>query len=673
MAGGLDVVLITVDTWRADAAGFAGSTRVKTPAFDRLAAAGRVFTNARAHNVVTLPSHTNILTGLLPFQHGVRDNSGFRLPDGIPTLATRLTARGYATAAFVSAFPLDSRWGLGRGFGLYDDRYGKGTDTGSFQFPERPGVETVQKALEWWRRQVPGKRFLWVHVFEPHAPYTPPPPFDAEYRDAPYFGEVAAADAALAPLIDEILSAPAGSALAFLTGDHGESLGEHGEATHGLFAYDATLKIPLVAYGRRVGAGRDGRPAAHVDIVPTVLDALGAPADPALSGRSLLREAEPNRLLYFESLSNTLNRGWAPLTGVLRGGLKYIDLPLRELYDIPADPGETRNLARERETDLRALARLLPREAKEPPRPGTPTAEEVAKLRALGYVASAGPRPARTAYGEADDPKRLLGVDRAIFRIIDQYQRGRMAEAIAEAERLIARYPRLVVGVEHLAFLYQQADRLPDAARVLKSFFGGPGKGGDAPESLRARYGLVLSEMGRPKEAVRVLTPLAGSTDPDSLDALGTALADAGDLAAARDAFGRALALDPANPRALENLGIVALRERKAGEAREAFRKALEVNPRLPGSLNGLGAAEMELGNPEAALAAWRAALSVNPGDLQALYNFGTTAARARLPEAAPALARYLSAAPAAHFARERAEVEALLRSLAEAPRNPTR
>jgi Flp pilus assembly protein TadD len=549
---------------------------------------------------------------------------------------------------------------------------GKGTDTGNFQYPERSGTETVAKALSWWRAQPPGKRFLWVHVFEPHAPYMPPPPFDAEYRDAPYLGEVAAADAALAPLLDEILSAPAGSVLAFLTGDHGESLGEHGEATHGLFAYDATLKIPLVAFGPRIGAGRDDRGAGHVDIVPTVLDALGAPQEPSLPGRSLLAEPAPEGALYFEALSASLNRGWAPLTGILRGGLKYVDLPVRELYDLPADPAETSNIASARDADLRTLARLLPPGAKEPPRPGTPSAEEVAKLRALGYVASAGRRPSRTAYGEADDPKRLLAVDQALHRIIDRYQRGRSAEAVAEAERLVASHPRLGVAVEQLAFLYQQSDRLPDAARVLKAFFEGPGRESEPTEELRARYGMVLSEIGRPKEAVRVLAPLSASTDPDSLDALGIALADSGDFAAARDAFGRALVLDPTDPRALESLGVVALREKKPAEARDAFRRALEVNPKLPGSLNGLGASELALGNRDAALAAWREALSLNPGDLEALYNFATTGARAGHPEAAAALSRYLAVAPP-RFARERAEAAALLRSLGPAPRPPAR
>jgi arylsulfatase A-like enzyme/Flp pilus assembly protein TadD len=674
---GLDVVLVTVDTWRADAAGFAGNTKLKTPAFDRFAARGRVFTQARAHNVVTLPSHANILTGLLPFQHGLRDNAGATLRPGVPTLASRLKDRGYATGAFISSFPLDSRWGLARGFDVYDDHYGKGTDTGQFMFPERRGVETVAVALDWWHKQAPGKRFLWVHVFEPHAPYLPPPPFDVEYRDAPYLGEVAAADAALAPLLDEILTASSSPVLAFLTGDHGESLGEHGEETHGLFAYDATLRIPLVVVGPRVAAGRDARPVGHVDIAATVLDALGLPPDPGLAGRSLLAASDPTsdaaRVLYFEALSASLNRGWAPLTGVLRGGLKYVDLPIRELYDLPADPRETANLATLRDSDVRALARVLPTEAREPVARSAPTREEVAKLRSLGYVTSSAPSAAKASYTEADDPKRLVDVDQAIHKIIDLYQRAKLSESIRAAETLVKAHPSLAVAVEHLAFLYQQSDRLSDAARVLRSYFARPGAGGEAPESLRARYGMVLSEMGRPKEAVAVLMPLGASTDCDSLDALGVALADAGDFAPAREVFGRALKQDPSDPRALESLGIVALRERKPEEARATFRRALAVNPKLPGSLNGLGAAEATLGNLDGALEAWNKVLTLNPGDLEALYNLGTTAARAGRPEAAAALRRYLAAAPAARFARERAEVEALVHSLEMAPRIPGR
>ncbi len=658
---------MTVDTWRGDAAGFAGNARVKTPAFDRFAAAGRVFTEARAHNVITLPSHANILTGLLPFQHGLRDNSGSKLSPDVPTLATRLKARGYATGAFVSAFPLDARWGLGRGFDVYDDRYPKGIDTGQFRFTERRGADTVAAALGWWRKQPPGKRFLWVHVFEPHAPYEPPPPFDAEYADAPYLGEVATADAALAPLLDEVLAAREAPALAFLTGDHGESLGDHGELTHGLFAYDATLRIPLVVVGPRVAPGRDPRPAGHIDIVPTILDALGLPPDPALPGRSLLSPDDPAAdarvVYYFEALSANLNRGWAPLFGVVRGGLKYIDLPIRELYDLPADPGEKENLAPAREDEVRGLARTIPPAAKEPVRRKAPTSEEVARLRSLGYLA--GSAPARTSYSAEDDPKRLLVYDQAIFRIIDLYQRGHLAEAIGAGEKLVRERPHLTIAVEHLAFLYQEAGRLKDAERVLKDYFRTVPNPDDAPDSLRVRLGMVLAEMGKSKEAARLLAPLATSTDPDSLNALGIALADAGEHGRAREAFSRSLAEDPENPATYQAIGVLDLREKKFETAREQFRKALAINPKLPNALNGLGAAEEGLGNLAGAVEALQAAVALNPNDTETLLNLGRAAARAgQVDVTRQALTRFLALAPPGQLPQERAEAEALLRSL---------
>ena len=570
----------------------------------------------------------------------------------------------------MSAFPLDARWGLGRGFDVYDDRYPKGIDSGSFRLPERRGTDTVGAALDWWRKQPPGKRFLWVHVFEPHAPYQPPPPFDAEYADAPYLGEVAAADAALAPLLDEILAAREPRVIAFLTGDHGESLGEHGEATHGLFAYDATLRIPLVAVGPGLPAGRDPRPAGHVDIVPTVLEALGLPADPKLPGRSLLspedRAADAGRVHYFEALSASLNRGWAPLVGVVRGDLKYVDLPIRELYDLPPDPGESRNLASARDEEVRSLARAVPPAAREPVRRRAPTSEEAAKLRSLGYVT--GSASTRRAYTADDDPKRLLVIDQAIHGIIDLYQRGKRGEAMAAGERLVRERPHLSIAVEHLAFLYQQADRLKDAERVLKAYFASLQDPGDAPESLRVRLGLVLAERGKAKEAARLLAPLGTSTDPDSLNALGIALADEGEYGRSREVFSRSLAEDPGNPSTLEALGIVDLRDRKWDAARDGFRKALAINPALPTSLAGLATAETELGNLPAAIEAWQAAVRVDPGNLGALFGLGTTAARAgRSDVAAAALDAYLVRASPERYPRERAEAAAVLRSLAPA------
>jgi choline-sulfatase len=277
---GADVVLITLDTLRADALGFSGNQRVETPVLDRLAQGGRVYANAHAHNVVTLPSHANLLTGLYPYQHGVRDNSGFVLPARVPTLATLLGKAGYATGAFVSAYPLDSRFGLGQGFDVYDDSFPRGSNPESFVIAERRGDQTVAAARAWWDAQKGKRRFLWLHLYDPHAAYDPPEPFAGRYQDNLYLGEVAATDSFLAPLLGPFLDGKEPPALVVVTADHGESLGEHGELTHGLFAYEPTLEVPLVVWGAGVAPGRDGRSARHVDVLPTVLAFLRLEAPP---------------------------------------------------------------------------------------------------------------------------------------------------------------------------------------------------------------------------------------------------------------------------------------------------------------------------------------------------------------------------------------------------------
>jgi arylsulfatase A-like enzyme len=223
---GLNVLLITIDTLRADAIGAYGDARAATPWIDRLAAGGVRFARAHAHNVVTLPSHSNILSGRHPFGHGVRDNAGFRFPRGTDTLATMLQRRGYRTAAFVSAFTLDSRFGLDAGFDVYDDAFADGDAPAAFALPERRGTETVAGARRWLDQGGSGPYFCWVHLYDPHAPYEPPEPYASRFPDDPYRGEVAAADAALGSLVEGILSAGReGRTLIVLTGDHGESLG----------------------------------------------------------------------------------------------------------------------------------------------------------------------------------------------------------------------------------------------------------------------------------------------------------------------------------------------------------------------------------------------------------------------------------------------------------------
>ena len=274
-----NVLLITIDTLRADALGSYGGPAA-TPALDRLAADGVRFEFAHAHAVTTLSSHASILTGSYPFQHGIRDNSGYRLPAAAQTVATLLKQAGYQTAAFVGAFPLHSRFGLNQGFDVYDDRFGETRAPTEFVMPERPATAVVPLARTWiaereagragqagqtggaraFQASDPGSRLAACLIR--HAPYRPPPPFDAQYADRPYYGEVAATDAALAPLLDDLRAATRPT-LVIVTGDHGEGLGDHGELTHGLFAYEATLRIPLIIggdwrgrKGRRGGGGR---------------------------------------------------------------------------------------------------------------------------------------------------------------------------------------------------------------------------------------------------------------------------------------------------------------------------------------------------------------------------------------------------------------------------------
>jgi len=658
-ASGRDIVLITIDTLRADAPGFAGNRRSQTPVLDRLAAQGRVFTNAHAHNVVTLPSHTNILTGLYPFQHGVRENSGFRLSRAVPTLATVLHGAGFATGAFVGAFPLDSQFGLDHGFDVYDDHYPKGSNEEEFIEPERRGDEVVRLALAWWRAQHGKPRFLWVHLYDPHAAYNPPEPFASRFKDNLYLGEVAATDSFLAPLLGPFLDGKEKPALVVVTADHGESLGEHGEQTHGLFAYEATLKVPLVVWGRGVAPGRDSRWARHVDIFPTVLLAAGVapPAVPRHPGRSLLAPAvTADSDSYFEALSTTLNRGWAPLRGLLRGGKKFIALPLPEVYDLPQDPREVNNLFDRERTAARGIFSALPRESAWPPRREDLRPEDEARLRSLGYLSSSA--AARSSYGPEDDPKRLVGLDNKIHETIDLYMRGRIEESVAEARELVKTRPSMPLGHSLLAQALLQAGHTQEALDVMLN----ARRIGATTNSLLRQLGLTLSEVGRAGEAVEILRPLAEAGDSQSLNAYALALSEAGRQKEATDVLQRLLKADPDNPKAYEQLGLVELRLGHWVQARDRSRRALELNSRLPLSWNDLGVALYQLGQKDEALDAWQKAVDLKPDLWDAMWNLGTKAAeRGRIAQARKALERFAAGAPPDRYGPDIAKARAFL------------
>ena len=459
------LVLLTLDTTRSDYLGAYGAAGAETPVLDGLAARGARYATAITPSPLTLPAHASLLTGLDPPAHGVRDNGTAVLPPDLPTLATALAGRGYATGAFVASRVLDRRFGLDRGFDVYGDRMAA-ERTGQYGYPERDAAAVTDAALAWGARLPAGKPyFLWVHYYDPHAPYQPPGAGRAGSREAAYAGEIAFVDRQIGRLLAGL---PDGRRLVAAVGDHGEMLGEHGEDGHGIFLYRAAVEVPLILAGPGVPAGRViAETVATRRLASTLLrllgagDALPGPALPGLGGDSVPLAA------YSEARMPASAYGWAPLTAVTDGGWRLIVAPGPELYHVADDPAEERNLLAER--DAGAPARLQGRRLRaalesleagfERRRGAEPPAdpELEAQLRSLGYL-SATPRAQGTL-----DPKdgiRLLGeLERAKVLLAS----GETARGVALLEELVAKNPGNVPFRSRLAAAQLQAGRA-DAA-----------------------------------------------------------------------------------------------------------------------------------------------------------------------------------------------------------------
>ena len=678
-----NILLVTIDTLRADALSSYGGP-ASTPNLDRLAAAGARFTFAHAHAVVTLPSHTSILTGRLPYEHGMRDNSGFRVKEGTGTLATWLKSAGFATGAFVGGFPVTKRFGLAPGFDVYDDQMPELTGALTISMPERRADEVVARAIGWIGAQQ-DRFFSWVHVFDPHSPYKPPEPHLANYPSQPYHGEVAWTDQALGPLFEKLraLSRPT---LVIVTADHGESLGDHGELTHGMFAYEPTLRVPLIVatiepegdagLSRRTSKGVViDAPVRHVDIAPTVLELAGVSAVET-SGTSLVplvaqafRPANtPDRPAYFEAMTYNLVRGWAPLRGVLVERSKYIDLPIPELYDLAADPGETTNLADRERDRVQVMTNMLRGFDVAPPnRPGQESAAAREALRSLGYVT--GSAPARDRYTEEDDPKRLVEVDRDLHRASEAFQAGRTDEGIRLLESAIARRPDTADAYITLAYQHWEHGEPRRAIETLEKGL----RSGAPDRDLRVRLGVYLAESGAdPRRAIALLEGMPDD-DVEALNSLGIAYGAAERYEDANRAFNRVLGLDATNALALQNLASMTLRQAigmrderaamvKVQEAEAYARRALETDPTLAGVHTIMGVILSGSGRKSEAIDSWKRAVALSPTEFNALYNLWVElAAAGRRAEAAQYGQQFLATAPPAFFAREREQIAAYL------------
>jgi choline-sulfatase len=448
---GAPVVLISIDTLRADhlpAYGYAG---VATPALDRLRRDSIRFENAYSGCPLTLPSHSSLLTGLPPAVHGVRDNVGYRLDTArTPTVADLLRRQGYATGAAVSAYVLRARTGLGAAFDDYDDGIEVQADR-SLGLLERKGGETAGRAAAWIDRHRDRPFFFFLHLYEPHSPYDPPEPWKSRYQDRPYDGEIAAADAIVGRFLDHLRQEGVYErAIVLLLADHGEGLGDHGEKEHGVLLYREALRVPLLlklpGRGRPPGVPEQvAAPVALLDVVPTVTSLLGIAPPAGLPGRSLLatatapKPATPRRI-YAETFYPRLHFGWSELRSLIDARHQYIEGPDPELYDLAKDPGERQNVLGEERRIFHEMKTALASQVGPFEAPQRIEREEAAKIAALGYLTAT----VRPAAGPLPDPKRALPALDQVSRAYDLAARGEHARAVEILAGLVERYPSML-------------------------------------------------------------------------------------------------------------------------------------------------------------------------------------------------------------------------------------
>jgi choline-sulfatase len=600
-SGPPSVLLVSVDTLRADRLGSYGYTAATTPVLDRLAARGLRFAQAATVAPLTLPAHTSLLSGTFPTFHGVRDNGSFYVDDTITTLPEVLQTRGYRTGGFVGAFVLDRRWGLAQGFDHYFDEFdlSRYDMTAGIDAAQRPGSEVVDHALAWLAQDRKRPFFMWVHLYDPHSPYTPPEPYRSQFpatMQGAYDGEVAATDAQIGRLLDSLQSTDRlDNTIIVVVGDHGESLGEHGEQQHGFFVYDASVHIPLIVAGPAVPTGTVSEQVRIVDVMPTILELTGADIPPAVQGVSLLPLArgEPLDLLAFsETWYPRYHYGWSELTAVKDGRYKFIAAPRRELYDTQVDPGETTDLSASNprvadalERGLRELAaRTAAAGTPATPRPVDPKVEE--RLRALGYVATTITRAAMVERPRGD-PKDMIGLYNLLKLAGNDSVTGKLDDGIAKVRKVLAADPEVIEAHTMLGNMHAKAGRLNDAIAAYRQALAVD------PEHEGAAWSLAL------------------------------AYRQAGKLDEARAGFERVLELNPRTAKALYQLAELSMLRREFAVAANTLEKGLTLDGDRGAFLVKLGEARLELKQLDAAEAALQDAIKVKSDQSMAHYNLG--------------------------------------------------
>jgi choline-sulfatase len=644
-----NILLVTIDTLRADRIGCYGFALARTPNMDALAKDGVRCAEAIAPAPITLPSHASILTGLYPSAHGVRDNGAYALPDEAVTLQELLKNQGYDTAAFVSAVVLGRRYNLAQGFDVYDDELWTEDAPPLFMIRERPANRTVGRALEWLAaRAARAERrpfFVWVHLFEPHQPYKPAPA-DRVLAPSPYDAEIVGVDREIGRLFDGI-SKVADDTLVVLTADHGESLGEHGEKTHGVFVYDATVRVPLIfRHPRLLARGKViDAPVRTIDVTPTVLGSIGARTGRAFQGIDLWpaltgTAAVPDVSQYSESLLSEAGFGMAPLFAIRHRGMKAIRAPRPELYDLRADPDEKRDIRKKSPDAWRALDLELGAVLEESARLGLKPvaspmdAETLEALQALGYVAT--PDLKKSLGGM--DPKDGMALRQLVEDARHAIQRRRDAEAESKLGMVLAKTPANVTVINMLGLLDLRAGKPEDARRHYETSLGVDPR----QHRVLAQIGRIHLESGDDDAATNEYERAVALAPKfvEGLVALGFIALKRGDKDAADGWYAKAVAADPAYPHAWFRYGDLYFVREEWGEALRCYQKALETLPAHFDLTIQAGLAAQRAGDTALAADYQRRAASMRPDSWVPIYNLACLEATGGRPGPALTLLR---------------------------------
>jgi arylsulfatase A-like enzyme/tetratricopeptide (TPR) repeat protein len=597
---------------------------VATPNLDRLASSGAVFTQAITTAPITLPAHSSILSGLYPTSHGTRFNGIFRLPDEVETVAETLKGEGYATGAFIGAFVLDRRFGLEQGFDLYDDDLPEENTVNPVHFAERRAEEVVARAIAFIEAHKREQFFVWVHVYDPHLPHNAPSPYPERYPGRAYDAEVAYTDASLGPLLDAVDD---DQTAVIVIGDHGEGLGDHGESSHTLFVYDSTMKVPLLVKAPGVPPGtRVDRQVRSVDVAPTILELGGVSPGEPIDGVSLLGqltpESEEELSAYGETFGTLYQFNWSELRFLRKDGFKFIEAPRPELYDLRADPGETKNLWSESPPEVgkrfrRELARVVKAEREAA---AEPVDEETKRrLESLGYVASA----PRKNSGGLPDPK-----DRV--EIFDRMQELLSPDVPAEREiqgfrEILALEPSNILAQKRIAGVLAEEGRLEEAVVEFQKLHRIAELDSKDWENLVS----ALLLLNRTEEAL-TLTEQALAEFPwyrELYVVRGEALEKAGRFDEARGAYTKAVELGPEIAENYWRRGTVAWKLGDTAGAERDFRESLTRDAALEEGRLALSRLLSETGRSAEAI--------------ELLGTAGTASRKAGLAEAQIASGRY--------------------------------